>query len=159
MDLTYVLIAVGLLVIIAVIANIARNTGGSLFSPYTKKRLITKHEMIFYKKLVQAISGTNYIILSQVSMGAIIQTKRGLDQSGRMKARNKFSQKIVDFIITDERGYALLLIELDDSSHNLSKDRDRDRMTSQAGYPTARFRNAGRLAVQEIRTELQRHLS
>ena len=68
--------------------------------------------------------------------------------------RNKFSQKIVDFV-TDRRasGDILALVESDDRSHNPLTDRLRDAMTVSAGYRTIRL-PAGRVNLADIAGQL-----
>ena len=91
----------------------------------------------------------------QVSMGALLQTERGFNRAETMRARNKFSQKIVDFVIEDRTsGAVLALVELDDRSHDNIRDRVRDAMTASAGYRTIRL-PAGRVDHADIAARLQ----
>jgi very-short-patch-repair endonuclease len=91
----------------------------------------------------------------QVSMGALLRSKAGLGQSETMRTRNRFSQKIVDFVIEDRAsGTILALVELDDRSHDAMRDRQRDAMTASAGYRTIRLA-AGRLNQGDIAARLQ----
>lgn len=69
--------------------------------------------------------------------------------------RNRFSQKIVDFVIEDRAtGGILALVELDDRSHDALRDRQRDAMTASAGYRTIRLA-AGRINQADIAARLQ----
>lgn len=129
-------------------------TGGDAFSAYRQKRLMTRHEMVMYKKLVRAISGTSYIVCPQVCMGAVMDVKTGIDNKKRLALRNRFDRKIIDFVIADGDGRARLLIELDDSSHVSSRDKDRDLLTSSAGYQTLRYRKAGSLDPRALRQDI-----
>jgi hypothetical protein len=91
----------------------------------------------------------------QVSMGALLQPKGGFGRSEAMRTRNRFSQKIVDFVIEDRASGAILaLVELDDRSHDAARDRKRDAMTATAGYRTIRL-SAGRLTTADIATRLR----
>lgn len=79
-------------------------------------------------------------IHAQVSMGAFLKPRRGLDRSQAQTVRNRFSSKRVDFIAEDRNtGNIIAIIELDDRSHRPEADRDRDRMTRSAGYRTIRL--------------------
>lgn len=94
-------------------------------------------------------------IYVQVSMGALLQPARGTSKRNYMNVRNRFSQKMVDFVAEDRASGAILaLIELDDRSHNPIKDIMRDRMTASAGYHTIRL-PSGRLNQAEIASRLQ----
>lgn len=91
----------------------------------------------------------------QVAMGALLQPERGYNRSATLSARNRFSQKIVDFVIEDRASGAILaLVELDDRSHNPLTDRLRDVMTASAGYRTIRL-PAGRVSHADIAARLQ----
>lgn len=91
----------------------------------------------------------------QVSMGALLQAERGFNRSEALRVRNRFSQKIVDFVIEERASGAILaLVELDDRSHNPLTDRLRDAMTASAGYRTIRL-PAGRVSHAEIAGYLQ----
>jgi very-short-patch-repair endonuclease len=86
----------------------------------------------------------------QVAMGALLQTERGYNRRETLRTRNRFSQKIVDFVIEDRASGAILaLVELDDRSHNALRDRIRDTMTAAAGYRTIRL-PSGRLTQADI---------
>lgn len=94
-------------------------------------------------------------IYVQVSMGALLQTGRAYNRSATLSARNRFSQKIVDFVIEDRAsGKILALVELDDRSHNPLSDRLRDVMTASAGYRTIRL-PARRVNHADIAARLQ----
>ena len=91
----------------------------------------------------------------QVSMGALLQPKGGFGRKEAMRTRNRFSQKIVDFVIEDRvSGAIVALIELDDRTHDAFRDRNPDAMTASAGYSTIRL-PAGRLSMADIATQLQ----
>ena len=76
----------------------------------------------------------------QVSMGALLKPTRGLDRKASRAARNRISQKVVDFVVIDpETGHVETIIELDDASHDARKDADRDRLLSQGHYRIVRI--------------------
>lgn len=150
----------GLIIFLCAVAFVAAllllkyASGGNAFSAYRPKRLMTRHEIVMYQKLVRALSGTPYIVCPQVSMGAVMDVKPGIENKRRLALRNRFDRKIIDFVIADAEGKARLLIELDDSSHVSSRDRDRDTLTGQAGYQTLRYRKAGSLDVRRLRQDI-----
>lgn len=91
----------------------------------------------------------------QVSMGALLQAKGGFGRGDAMRTRNKFSRKIVDFVIEDRApGAILALVELDDRSHDILRDKLRDKMTAFAGYRTIRL-PAGRIDHADIAARLK----
>lgn len=155
MDVTTIIIIGGAIFLLAVGAILMKSGSGGAFSPYRRKRLITRHELVMLSKLRQALRGSDYEVFAQVAMGAVMDIKSGIDPKRRLALRNRFDRKIIDFVIADRNGYALVLIELDDSSHSLSKDADRDRLTSSAGYPTLRYRNAKSLKPERLREDIR----
>lgn len=76
-----------------------------------------------------------YYIFVQVCLGAILWTKG-------QGTRNKFSQKMADFVITDKEFNIKAVIELDDKSHigKEKQDEERDAMVKEAGYKVLRYR-------------------
>lgn len=101
-------------------------------TPIYAKRLMTEHEKTMFTQL-KGVPGCH--IFCQVSLGAILRTKS-------WKTRNKFSQKIADFVVTDQNFNILAVIELDDKSHDdkQAQDKARDDMLKAAGYKVLRYR-------------------
>lgn len=101
-------------------------------TPIYAKRLMTEHEKTMFTQL-KGLPGCH--IFCQVSLGAILRTKS-------WKTRNKFSQKIADFVVTDQNLNILAVIELDDKSHDNKQEQDnaRDNMLKAAGYKVLRYR-------------------
>lgn len=82
---------------------------------YSKKKLITKNEIIFYNKLKNVIKDT-YLIQTQVNLATVIKKNYN-----NFRINELF--RIVDFGIFDKNTYEpLILIELNDSTHK-SKSR------------------------------------
>lgn len=122
-------------------------------TPFAPKALMTRSEMEFFEKLCDAAARAGAEgVFPQVAMGAIITTRKGLDQSTRSSARGRFSQKVVDFVLVDGSMRIMLLVELDDPSHANKKDADRERdaMTAGAGYRTLRVADGRRTSVVEL---------
>lgn len=104
------------------------------------KPLLTRAEHRFLGILGEALPG--YMICPQVAMGALLKVSDEVDKRQVLATRNKFSQKIVDFAIVDPAdGNVVALVELDDSSHDTTRDRCRDAMLNRAGYRVERFSN------------------
>lgn len=73
-------------------------------------------------------------------MAALVDCAGGLTRSQRASARNRFDRKIVDFVLEDRSsGDVLALVELDDRTHSVARDRKRDEITRAAGYATIRI--------------------
>jgi very-short-patch-repair endonuclease len=79
-------------------------------------------------------------IHAQVAMSALIAPAKTLSSKERLWTRRRYGQKVVDFVLQDRRtGQVLVLVELDDWTHNWVKDHARDRITSAGGYQTIRL--------------------
>ena len=110
----------------------------TLAPPVTAKPLMTAMERRTIAYIETALPGTR--IHAQVSMGAIVKPKKGLDRSKATTIRNRFSSNCIDYVVEDRSsGHIVMLIELDDRSHNEAADAKRDRMTAAAGYVTVRL--------------------
>lgn len=91
----------------------------------------------------------------QVSMGALLAPRRGLNRKARSLARNKVSQKVVDFVVIDPRsGHVEAVIELDDSTHDAGRDAARDALLAQGGYAVIRIPSKPRPTVANVRPHL-----
>ncbi|MBL4641416.1 MAG: DUF2726 domain-containing protein [Verrucomicrobiales bacterium] len=117
------------------------------------KPLMTPAERRVCLMIERAMPGAR--VHAQVSMGAIMNPAKGLSKSEWWTTFNKFSSKRVDFVVEDPHsGQVILLVELDDRSHDRRNDTDRDALTRHAGYTTVRL-PAGERPTQ---TSVERHI-
>lgn len=120
-------------------------------APFAPKQLMTRNELAFFEKLCDAAARAGAEgVFPQVAMAAIVTTRKGLDQSARMSARGRFSRKMIDFVLVDGSMRVMLLVELDDPTHDAAKDADRDSITAAAGYRTLRVTDGRRTSVVEL---------
>lgn len=131
-----------MIALFALIGFLARSTRRTPALPVRSKPILTRAEIAFYERLVRALDRIGGVdVFPQVCMSALIETLPGLDSRERMFVRNKFNRKFVDFTIVDAATRPLLIVELDDSTHDLSdNDVRRDQITGAAGIPTLRIR-------------------
>lgn len=104
---------------------------------YKKKDFMTYNEKIFYNKLREIETCGDYIVCPQVNLASIIK-KVSTSKYNTELFRN------IDFVIFDKSySTALLLIELNDSSHEKINRKDRDlkvkKIISDAGYQLMTF--------------------
>lgn len=101
-------------------------------TPIKPSYLISNHEKIMFAELKQAVPECHIFV--QVALGGILWTSS-------YATRNRFSQKIADFVIADQNFQILAVIELDDKSHigKEDKDAERDAMIREAGYKALRY--------------------
>lgn len=85
---------------------------------YVKRSFMTSTEMIFYNKIKEL--NDEYIVIPQVNLGTVIEKKtKGY--------RNELFKNIDFAIFSKDFKEVLLLIELNDSTHQQAKRRKRDK--------------------------------
>lgn len=124
-----------------------------------KKKLQTETELIFLALLEEALPG--YRVSSQVSMNALLDPEiQYRSNEHNLKARRAFSQKVVDFVVCDKKtGDVVVLVELDDWSHDSpearKRDQARDAMLHEAGYQTLRWDARAMPSPQTIKNRVE----
>lgn len=118
----------------------------------TAKALLTPNEREFYRRLLAALP--QHVVLTQVAMGALMQPTADKAERAFRSTRGLFSQKIVDFVVLNDKLEVVTLIELDDRTHNKLKDAQRDRLTGEAGYVTLRYESKAKPSVEQLRTDV-----
>lgn len=125
-----------------------------MFSKLTGKAPLTPNEQEFFYRLKRALP--EYHVQTQVAMSALMEPPAHLRGRAFWRARARFSQKIVDFVIYDVKFKVVALVELDDRTHNKYKDAKRDDMTEGAGYVTLRYESRAKPSQSEIRADVTR---
>ncbi len=119
-----VLIVVAVLVIIFFLKTKREDD----LSNYVKRKFLfdTKEEFDLFLLLCE-LFGDKYYVFPQVHYSHVIEARKGLDFSERMHYWNKINRKSADFVLCDKTQIVpQLVIELDGSSHDLDKRRERD---------------------------------
>lgn len=117
-----------------------------------KNFLISKAEHEFFDILIEILNN-KYYIFTQVHLPTILEHKlKGQNWRG---AFSHINQKSVDFVICDKDYLRpLLVIELDDMSHNREdrKERDKDveEILASANLPLLRIKNSVSFEKEEI---------
>lgn len=102
---------------------------------FAAREIATANEQGMFWRLVEVFPMPEYIVLTQVSFGALLNAKDGA-------SRYSFAQKRADFVLTNKGFKVLAVIELDDASHKGKEaaDAERDAMLIQAGYRVLRYK-------------------
>jgi MYXO-CTERM domain-containing protein len=120
-----------------------------------RKPLLTPNEAEFFHRLRRALP--DYAVFPQVAFGALLADDGKLSGNARWSVRARFDRKIADFVICDRRTLAVIvLVELDDRTHDPRADRQRNAITRAAGYQTLRFQSQQKPTDAEL-AELFRH--
>lgn len=133
-----------LLVIVIVVFLILNNNGGALKKEKYKKFdfLITKVENILLLRIEKALEGTDFKIYCQVALNRIVKPN-STNKKEHFILSKKIGSKSVDYVIVDNEKRIIFAIELDDSSHNSKRAKERDSVKDSifkaAGLPLMRF--------------------
>jgi hypothetical protein len=142
------LVVVVLLLLLGVTA-VLLNRSKSWLSRIRRKELMTENEKAFFLQLQRAL--TAHLVFPQVSFAAFITDDGKLPRQKRWAVRSRFDRKIADFVVCDRQSLNIIaLIELDDRTHTVQADRQRDAITSAAGYRTIRFQSKKKPTEAEI---------
>lgn len=93
---------------------------------YQKKLLLTKNEWKNYMFLKPILEGKGLRICPKVRLLDLVEPRKGTDGKRRQALLNKVQSKHVDFVVCDEKLNVLLVLELDDSSHDTENRKQRD---------------------------------
>lgn len=97
--------------------------------PYEKKeRLTTKAESEFFNILQQVVSDSYYIV-PQVKLSSIISVS--VNGKEYQKYLNKIDRKTVDFVLFNKQFSPIMVIELDDHSHDRESRKRRDNFVNE----------------------------
>jgi hypothetical protein len=130
--------------------------------PYGRKDyLLTKAENIFFHNLSKATENMDITITFKPRLADLLYIKKGV--VNYQSHFNKIKSKHIDFIICERNSMKILLgIELDDSTHNNSKRKDRDafieRALKDADLPLLRFKVSNLYNIEEMRAEIEKYI-
>ncbi len=97
--------------------------------------LFTPAEQLFLSSLETALHGIPVKIFGKVRIADILKVRPGLTKSDYQGAFSKISAKHVDFVLVNPLTTApLLVIELDDSTHDAQHRKVRDAFVDEAMY-------------------------
>lgn len=141
---------------LAVAEGLARNNRGRAVQwPVYARPVLTEAERAFYAQLRIAIP--QFAVLCQVQLARFVEVK---GVAGRVAVFNRYAQLSADFVVCAEDFRALLVIELDDASHDRSvqraRDARKDAVLAAAGVPVVRFR--GTVSGDRIREDVSKAL-
>ncbi|MCE0755665.1 DUF2726 domain-containing protein [Pseudomonas asiatica] len=117
--------------------------------------LLTEREQDFFWRLREAVRD-DLVIAPQVVFGAFIKVKAAA-LTDKNHARHMVAHNRCDFLLCDKKLKPVALVEVDDSTHNNSKakakDRRRDELMKAVGVSVHRYR--GMPSAREIRRDLK----
>ena len=157
------ILIVGLIVLGVLKTLLTRKESGQTTFPYQAiPTLFTPAERSFLGVLDQAIDA-DYRIFGKVRAADVMSVKKGMDRSEWQKAFNRIRSKHFDFVICRASDSSIvLLIELDDKSHQKTQRVNRDhfieKATAAAGIPLLRVPCQRSYSVQEVSSLIATHI-
>ena len=151
-------------VIVVVLLLLLRKIKSNSAYPYKKlDALFTPAERSFLGVLTQAVDN-KYQIFGKVRVADVITPKEGISRSKWQTAFNKISRKHFDYILCDKNDLSVICaIELNDSSHNAKKRKERDafleRSCKSANLPLLQFTARARYNVADVQSTLETFLA
>jgi hypothetical protein len=127
--------------------------------PYKKKNYIfSAAERSFYEVLVRLIP--EYTVFAKIRLADLVYVQS--DRAAFWSHFNRISAKHVDFAVCDKDLAPILVIELDDSSHEAEKRKTReefvDQVLSAAAVPIVRVPARRGYVLEDIRKLIRIHL-
>lgn len=119
-----------------------RLANGFRAEDYGVKPLLTRWELAALGEMRRELPPSLHVC-PQVRLADLLSI-RSMEAGERQGALNRVACKSVDFVVIDTVGRALLVVELDDRSHERADRRERDRLVDavlgQCGIPVRRVR-------------------
>jgi hypothetical protein len=118
---------------------------------YRARSLLTDNELEFLYRITKAIPG--YLVFPQVSLQALIEPASRNSKTANAD-RMRVAQQRVDYVVCDPAGAVIVVIELDDRTHERKKDATRDKRLKQAGITTLRYQSKTKPTLGKIRSDV-----
>lgn len=123
--------------------------------PVYARPILSEAERAFYARLHAAVP--QYAVLCQVQIGQFIAVD---DKRRHPGVRNRYDRLSADFVVCADDFRPLLVVELDDSTHDRpaqrARDAKKDAVLAAAGVPIIRFR--GTVSGDQIRDKVLKAL-
>lgn len=150
---------IGAMVVLGLVAAVAgllrkQQRAGTLEWPVKARVVLTVPEQVLYQRLRGAFP--DLVILSQVALSQILEVRRG---KGSQAVFNRISQLVADFVVCRPDFKVLVVVELDDRSHQAPKrvaaDARKTAALTAAGVPLWRFNVKAIPSEEALRTALK----
>lgn len=134
----FIFIVAVIIVILAAIGMKIGNAPKRTIAAYRKKYLLTKNEYSFYQKIKPIIQEKNLRVLCKIRLADLIEPEPNKNQKEWYAAFNRIKSKHIDFAIATENMKVIVLVELQDNTHQKSDRKERDEFVNtavtRAGY-------------------------
>lgn len=121
---------------------------------YQARPLMTGNELEFYFRITRALP--NHLVFPQVSLQALIEPASN-DAKKANADRLRIAQQRADYVVCDPAGAVVVVIELDDKTHERKRDAVRDARLKQGGLKTLRYQSKAKPSIAVIRRDVLEH--
>lgn len=123
---------------------------------FEKRAVLTPNETEFFSRLRKAIPELD--VYPQMAMSALIKPAVPESDPNYWNYRKKFDRKVCDFVISKKGCHpaagVIVVVELDDKTHNKEKDAWRDQILLSAGIRTIRYESKAKPTPAKIRKDI-----
>ena len=128
----FIFIVAVIIVILAAIGMKIGNAPKQTIAAYRKKYLLTKNEYSFYQKIKPIIQEKNLRVLCKIRLADLVEPEPNKNQKEWYAAFNRIKSKHIDFAIATENMKIIVLVELQDNTHQKSDRKERDEFVNTA---------------------------
>lgn len=102
--------------------------------PYIRKRFMSANESFFYYELKKITNKYNYELFSKVRIADLVETRPGLTRKQWGYYFGIIKAKHADFVVCTTNLQPVLIVELDDRTHDTYKGMQRDTLVDNIYY-------------------------
>lgn len=118
---------------------------------FRRRELLTENEREFHRRLLSALPDLE--IWPQVPIFALIEPESRQGSARWKRGLRLISNRRVDWVIA-KRGKPLLVIELDDKTHDPKSDKKRDQILASCDFHVLRYKSHLKPSSDEIRRDV-----
>lgn len=124
---------------------------GPRIGKYRARALMTDNELEFFFRLSKALP--HHLVFPQVSLQALVEAASS-DKKTAHADRLRIAQQRADYVVCNPAGAVIVVVELDDRTHEAKRDAVRDARLKQAGIRTVRYQSKAKPSLAAIQQDI-----
>jgi hypothetical protein len=124
---------------------------GGRVGKYRSRALMTDNELEFFFRLSRALP--HHLVFPQVSLQALVEAASS-DKKTAHADRLRIAQQRADYVVCNPAGAVIVVVELDDRTHEAKRDAIRDARLKQAGIKTVRYQSKAKPSLAAIQQDI-----
>lgn len=124
---------------------------GARIGKYRARALMTDNELEFFFRLSKALP--HHLVFPQVSLQALVEAASS-DKKTAHADRLRIAQQRADYVVCNPAGAVIVVVELDDRTHEAKRDAVRDARLKQAGIRTVRYQSKAKPSLAAIQQDI-----